>query len=367
MGIVYKAKQQKLDRLVALKVILMGDLAGKEDIRRFNLEAEAAAQLDHPNIVSVYDVGEVEGRHYMAMALIDGHSLKDRLLGGHIEPREAAALVASIAEAVEYAHQRGIIHRDLKPANVILDTRNQPRITDFGLAKRLDRDSSLTATGQVLGTPNYMAPEQAGGKTDEVGPMADVYALGAILYHLLAGRPPFEAATVVETLQRVMEQEPVSPREINRAVPTDLETICLKCLEKELVCRYSSAGDLASELRRFLRGEPIQARPIPRWEWAWRWIRRTTIGTVFFCLIGIFLLRFLFVNMVLSPLLGATTVQSILETAKGIWNAGMFGATIGVIVALLAFWRRNTTRSQWPKYAIIGAIVGFVMISAVAR
>jgi WD40 repeat protein len=274
MGVVYKARHRQLDRLVALKMILAGSLAGEDDVRRFHAEAEAAAQLDHSGIVPVHEVGEIEGLRYLAMAYVDGCSLKQRLTEGPLLPSEAAELAASIAEAIDYAHSRGIIHRDIKPANVLLDTTGKPRVTDFGLAKRLGQDSGLTATGQIIGTPNYMPPEQARGNSEEIGPLADVYSLGASLYHLLTGRPPFQAATIVDTLAQVVTQEPARPREINPAIPQDLETICLKCLEKVPARRYRSAGDVAGELRRFLAGLPIAARPVGRAERTWRWCRR---------------------------------------------------------------------------------------------
>src|SRR5262245_17323136 len=250
MGVVYLARQRRLNRLCALKMIRTGELASAWEVRRFYTEAEAAAQLDHSGIVPVYEVGQYEGQHYFSMGYVEGGSLAARLREGPLPPREAASLVRQVAEAVDYAHARGIIHRDLKPANVLLDRDGRPRVSDFGLAKRVQGDSGLTAQGQVLGTPSYMPPEQAAGRTEQVGPAADVYALGGILYCLLTGRPPFQSASVMETLRQVLEQEPVPPRQLNSGVPPDLETITLKCLHKEAEKRYSSAAELAEDLRR---------------------------------------------------------------------------------------------------------------------
>ena len=257
MGVVYKARQVKLNRVVALKMILAGQLAGEDDVKRFHTEAEAAANLDHPGIVPIFEVGEHEGQHYFSMGFVEGESLAAKVAKGPLPPREAAELVEQVARAVQFAHAKGVIHRDLKPANVLLDAAGHPRVTDFGLAKRVSGDSGLTASGQVLGTPSYMPPEQAAGKLDQIGIPSDVYSLGAILYTLLTGRPPFQAATPVDTLLQVLDQEPVSLRSLNAGIPRDLETIALKCLEKDRHRRYATAQDLAGELQRYLAGEPI--------------------------------------------------------------------------------------------------------------
>jgi tetratricopeptide (TPR) repeat protein len=274
MGVVYKARQVGLNRLVALKMILGGGQAAGEALARFRREAEAVARLQHPNVVQVYDVGEHEGRPYFTLELLEGGGLDRRLAGTPLPPRLAAALVQALAEAVHAAHSRGIVHRDLKPSNVLLAADGTPKITDFGLAKQLDADAGQTRTGSVLGTPSYMAPEQADGHVAAVGPRTDVYALGAILYELLTGRPPFKAPTTLETLMEVRNEEPAPPRQLQSRTPRDLETVCLKCLEKEPRRRYASAAALAEDLRRFQAGEPILARPTGLPEKAAKWVRR---------------------------------------------------------------------------------------------
>jgi len=274
MGVVYKARQVKLNRVVALKMILTGQFASREDVQRFYTEAEAAANLDHQGIVPIFEVGEFEGQHYLSMGFVDGESLATKLIEGPLPPREAAELVQTVAQAVQFAHEHGVIHRDLKPSNILLDAQKHPRITDFGLAKRVQSDSHLTETGQILGTPSFMPPEQAAGRLDQVRETSDVYALGAVLYTSLTGHPPFHADNPLDTLLQVMEREPISPHELNQNVPRDLETICLKCLEKDRRRRYRSASELADELNRYLDGRPIQARPIGRAARVWRWCRR---------------------------------------------------------------------------------------------
>ncbi|MBX3733298.1 MAG: serine/threonine protein kinase [Verrucomicrobiae bacterium] len=273
MGVVYRARQVSLDRIVAVKVVLAGRFAGREQTLRFRAEAEAAARLQHPNIVAIHETGEQEGQPYFSMDYVPGGNLAALVREKPLPAKAAARLVRTLAEAVHYAHEQGILHRDLKPSNILLDDAGQPRITDFGLARRVEKDSFLTVTGQVLGSPNFMPPEQAGAKLKS-GRHSDVYALGGILFHLLTGRPPFLAETVPETLQQVLQHEPVSPRLLNPSVPEDLATLCLKCLEKEPGRRYATATELAKELARFLQGEPVQARPVGRAVRVWRWGRR---------------------------------------------------------------------------------------------
>lgn len=274
MGVVYKARQRSLNRVVALKMILSGQFAGEEEVTRFKTEAEAAANLDHWGIVPIYEIGDHRGQHYFSMGFVEGESLQDKIREGPLDPRAAAELCAKTSEAIAYAHSKGVIHRDLKPANVLLDSDSQPKVTDFGLAKQVAGDSNLTQTGAVMGTPSYMPPEQASGDTTQVGPLADVYSLGAILYCLLTGRPPFQASSPIDTLMQVLEEEPVSPRVLNPNVPRDLETITLNCLKKAPEKRYASAQDLVEELKRFLRGDPIVARPVSRVERVWRWTQK---------------------------------------------------------------------------------------------
>jgi serine/threonine-protein kinase len=260
MGVVYRARQKGLNRIVALKMILAGRLAGEEDLQRFRTEAEAAAGLRHPNIVAVHEVGEIDSQLFFSMQFIEGQSLSQRLREGPVPGRVAAGYVRQLAEAIHYAHRQGILHRDLKPSNIMLDG-DHVYVTDFGLAKRLDaHDAGLTRTGAIVGTPSYMAPEQAAGKVKELGPACDVYGLGAVLYELLTGRPPFRSDSSLDTLLHVLEQEPVPPRLLNPKVEADLETICLKCLEKDPSRRYAGADELAADLRRYLDGESIQAR-----------------------------------------------------------------------------------------------------------
>jgi serine/threonine-protein kinase len=260
MGVVYRATQKSLGRTVALKMLLRRDLASPADLARFRSEAEAAARLDHPGIVSIFEVGECEGHPFYSMQFVEGTTLSRRLAAGRLPPREAAALLAKVADAVQAAHDRGVLHRDLKPSNILIDALGEPHVSDFGLAKRLEGDASVTHTGAILGTPCYMLPEQAAGSRGDVGPTSDVWSLGAILYQMLTGRPPFQAATPMDTLLAVLESDPPVPRSLERGVDRDLEMIALKSLQKPQDLRYASATDLAADLRSFLAGEPVAAR-----------------------------------------------------------------------------------------------------------
>jgi tetratricopeptide (TPR) repeat protein len=291
MGVVYKARHIPLDRILALKMIRAAEFASSSDVQRFHVEAAAAARLDHPNIVAVHEFGEIAGQHFFTMGFVEGGSLQQKLQDGPLSSRDSARLLKTIAEAVQYAHQRGIVHRDLKPSNVVLDRDGKPRVTDFGLAKRIEADSQLTETGQILGTPSYMPPEQTrgeavgpqdgGGPTHPsgVGPHSDVYSLGAILYTTLTGRPPFQGATPIETIRQVQDREPELPRRLRPDVDRDLETICMKCLEKTPALRYGTAAELAAELDRFLKHEPVLARRASPWRRAKKWVRRHPMAT----------------------------------------------------------------------------------------
>jgi serine/threonine protein kinase len=296
MGVVYRARQVSLNRIVAVKMVLAGAFAGKEAADRFRLEAEAAAGLRHPHIVGIHEVGTHEGFQYFSMDYIAGSNLSQAAPGGAITPTQAAEWVRTIAQAIHYAHEQGILHRDLKPSNILIDAAMRAHVTDFGLAKQMREGSDITLSGQVIGSPNYMPPEQAQGSHSKLGPTVDVYSLGAVLFYLLTGRPPFVGADVAQTLHRVIHDEVTLPRLLNPHAPEDLQTICLKCLEKEPSRRYQTAQDLADELQRFLRDEPIQARPVSGLEKARRWCRRKPA------------IAALLTSLVLSFLLGAGIV-----------------------------------------------------------
>jgi eukaryotic-like serine/threonine-protein kinase len=273
MGLVYRARQLSLNRVVALKMIHGAHLASPEARLRFRVEIETIAQLNHPNIVSLYEAGEHDGTHFFSMRLIEGTNL-----GRHVQQRpslrESARLLVKICRAVHYAHQRGILHRDLKPSNILIDLEGEPHVVDFGLAKTLARESGFTFHESILGSPNYMAPEQAAGRTAQLTTTADVYGIGTIMYEMLTGRPPFQASTPLDTIRKVVDEEPTPPRKFNGAVDVDLETICLRCLQKNPAARYSSAEELAKDLERWLEGKAILARPVGRLEQVWRWSRR---------------------------------------------------------------------------------------------
>jgi WD40 repeat protein len=276
MGVVYRARDTALNRLVALKLILAGQFASEREVKRFRAEAEAAARLDHPNIVPIYEVGDQEGRPFFSMKFMEGGTLTAQLAARTtpLDPRAAATLLVKIARAVHHAHQRAILHRDIKPGNILLDARGEPHVSDFGLAKLLDSADGLTLSGAMLGSPNYMSPEQASGPSDGLTTASDTYSLGALLYQLLTGHPPFEGATPMATVKRVLEEEPRKPSGLNPLIDRDLETICLKCLEKDLQLRYASADGLAEELERWLRHEPILARASSLWVRVGKWTRR---------------------------------------------------------------------------------------------
>jgi WD40 repeat protein len=287
MGVVYKARHLRLDRVVALKMILSGAHAGALELGRFRTEAEAVARLTHPGIVAIYEVGEHEGRPWFALEFVDGGSLSARCTGTPLPPAEAAVLVEKLADAMAHAHARGVVHRDLKPANVLLTRAGEPKVTDFGLARKLGASDGLTASGAIMGTPSYMAPEQAGGNSKAIGPAADVYALGAVLYELLTGRPPFRAASLMDTLMQVVSDDPVPPSRLQSRLPRDLETVCLKCLSKDPGRRYATADELADDLRRFRNGEPVRARPVGPAERAVKWVRRRPATAALLALLAV--------------------------------------------------------------------------------
>ncbi len=326
MAVVYKARQQSLRRVVALKVVLAGADASPEEVARFRVEAEAVAELHHPHIVQIYEVGRHDGCPYCSLEFIEGGSLADSLRRTPLLPEQAARLTEKLARAIQCAHEHGIVHRDLKPGNILLTPEGEPKISDFGVAKRMDGERARTQTGAVLGTPGYMAPEQAAGQRD-VGPAADVYGLGAILYELLTGRPPFAASTALDTVLRVLSEEPAPPRRLQPKTPRDLETICLKCLEKDPRRRYPSAAALADDLHLFLRGEPISARPpgpLGRFD---RWARlRPALAATWVAL------AFFYLNHLLLIVLG---------------TEGEGGEFHWFVTGLLAAWAAGAAGFQW--------------------
>jgi eukaryotic-like serine/threonine-protein kinase len=274
MGVVYKARQTGLDRFVALKVLPQGGQSDKESLQRFRTEARATAQLHHPNIVQIFDIGEQDALPYFSLEFVDGGSLAQKLRGQPQPPRQAVVMVETLARAIAVAHERGIVHRDLKPANVLLTAAGQPKITDFGLAKLLGEQNRYTIHGAILGTPSYMAPEQARGNMKGICPATDVFSLGAILYEMLTGRPPFQGATIFDTMQQLMHDRPRPPRAFRPELPRDLERVTLKCLEKSPADRYPLASDMADDLRRFLSGQDVLARPMGIIQRSLGWVQR---------------------------------------------------------------------------------------------
>jgi len=336
MGVVWRARQVSLNRPVALKMILAGQLASAADVQRFKTEAEAAANLDHPNILPIYEVGEHEGQQYFSMKLIDGGSLADAIHSKSLTERPGIELLEKVCRAVHFAHRRGILHRDLKPANVLLDRTGTPYVTDFGLAKRVESDSGLTHTGALLGTPSYMAPEQARAEK-QISTGVDVYALGAILYEMLTDQPPFRGPTQLDTLLQVLDQEPTDPRKLNPKSNRDLSVIALKCLEKDPTRRYGSAESIAEELARFLAGDPVSARPLGEWESAVRWAKKRPITAVLTILlvIGTLLVQLLYTVMGLTGGIGGAREMGFVGIAFAAWPAGFLGA-----MAILVYPRR---------------------------
>jgi hypothetical protein len=335
MGVVYQARQVQLNRVVALKMILSGACAGEADLARFRTEAEAIARLQHSHIVQIHEISEYEGKPFFSLEYCGGGSLEQRLDGQPLPIRDAVALIEKLAGAVQHAHERGILHRDLKPGNVLLTgtpetplAECEPRITDFGLAKLVGAGEGRTVSGAVLGTPSYMAPEQAGGHSGAVGPAADIYALGVLLYELLTGRPPFRGPSALDTLLQVMSDEVPPPRQLRPAIARDLEAVCLKCLEKEPRRRYPSAAALADDLGRFLRGEPVQARPLGVIGRVRRWANKKPALAATLCALALF-----YGNHLLLLGLG--------QTEGGAWH---WFATV-----LVACWAGGAVGFQWLR------------------
>ncbi|MBI1348053.1 protein kinase [bacterium] len=310
MGVVFRARQKSLNRIVAVKLILTGRLASTEEIERFQAEAEAAAMLDHPGIIPIYEVGVFQGQHYFSMAYVAGENLASRVERGPLAPTVAAQYLRQLTDAVAYAHQQKILHRDIKPGNILIDEHQRLRITDFGLARRWEPGADHSSLNDVCGTVSYMPPEQAEGQSQRIGPASDVYALGATLYCLLTGRPPFQSANPIDTLLQVVQQPPVPPRQFNPVIPQDLETICLKCLEKDPARRYDTAVALGEDLQRFLDDQPILARPPSSWEQLRRWSRQHPGLALSGSLTAAAMLTLLLVSVLYNFLLQGEKLQS---------------------------------------------------------
>jgi serine/threonine protein kinase len=360
MGVVYKARHLRLDRVVALKMVLVGGHAGQEELARFRTEAEAVARLRHPGVVQIYDFGDHEGLPYLALEYCEGGSLATKVNGTPLPPRQAATLVEQVARAVDAAHQQKVIHRDLKPANVLLAEDGTPKVTDFGLAKKLDQ-AGQTVTGAIMGTPSYMAPEQASGRNRDVGPATDVYSLGAILYELLTGRPPFKAVTVIDTLALVLNEEPIPPARFHPRLPRDMATICLKCLEKRPEKRYDDAQALADDLRRFLDSKPILARPPSTLErfglWCHRPERIRDAGAFTLFLSAVF---------ISWELIGITLFASGICTIKDKNKAMMMmSACVGLYIPLVVIGWGCVHRKVWAFWigVIASALILTVMLN----
>jgi tRNA A-37 threonylcarbamoyl transferase component Bud32 len=361
MGVVWKARQKSLNRIVALKTLLPGVVRGAEALARFRTEAEATARLKHPHIVAVHAVGEVGGQLFYSMDLIEGVNLDQRGKAGPLPGRTAAGYILALARAVHHAHGHGVLHRDLKPSNVLIDADDQPHLTDFGLAKQVG-DASLTQTGAVMGTPSYMAPEQASGRSREIGPHSDVYGLGAVLYDLITGRPPFRSDTPLDTLRHVVETEPAPPRLLNPKIDRDLELICLKCLRKDPRNRYATAEELARDLERYLAGEPISARNFNVLDRLGRSLDRN-LSIVEFQGYGTMLL--IWAGIVLVEHVALFFLMQMPDADRRLWIEGSRG--VQFVLMALVFWCYRRTgllpRSQAERQ--VWAIVTGYLVSAV--
>lgn len=338
MGVVYQARQISLGRDVALKMILKGDAASESDRRRFQAEAEAASRLTHPNIVPINEVGQEMGRSFIAMRLITGDNLAEVLARGPMNPREAARLMVDVAKAIHYAHENGVLHRDLKPSNILLGKSGLPYVADFGLAKNIGESQSLTGSGDLLGTPAYMSPEQATGRGKsgraQIGVASDIYSLGAILYHMVTGRPPFQASTPVDTILMVIEQDTISPRMLNRRVDRDLEMIVMKCLQKPQDLRYESADELAEDLQAFLRNEPVRARQGRFGQVIGSWFRETHHAIV----LENWGLLWMWHSAALLVACLATNILQWTITDKNVWWPYVLLWTVGFGAWAIVFW-----------------------------
>jgi tRNA A-37 threonylcarbamoyl transferase component Bud32 len=367
MGVVYKARQVRPSRLVAIKRIRAGVHARPNQLARFRTEAEALARVQHPHIVGIIEVGEHDGQPFLAMELVEGESLAQKLARSLLPARQAAGLIETLARAIHAAHDRGIVHRDLKPSNVLLSGAGAPKITDFGLAKCLDNDAGPTRTGEIMGTPSYLAPEQAAGKAREVGPATDVWALGTILYEAITGRPPFQGESTLDTLEQVRHRDPVPPSRLQPKVPRDLETICLKCLEKEPRQRYPNAQALADDLGRFQAGEPVRARPASLAERCLKWVKRRPAQAAVAAVSATALLVLLAVWAALTARLTAERNRAQYEEGRAKEQEGIARAN-----QQLAETERDRADQQWKRaetllYRCSSAVEEYAATAVVAK